>query len=300
MPILQELKKLTQDDIVQGVVETIIDTDDLFKILPFRKVNGAALQVTWEDTIPSATFIAPDGTIPQSTGTTFAQFSDGIKVIAQDIDIPNYATAVMGADAKVMLYGEVKAIARAYKQNVITGDETANPNVFNGIDKQIARAEGAGLQRTIDAAAGTLTFKLLDELLKLMKMGVDVIFMHSQAYIAYKELLRQAGGTDSAMLQLPNFGRPVLTFEGIPIIRNDYIPLTTDANGNVLTTIYAGVLSESEGITGLYAGDNAGISYQSLGQAQDKDATRYRFKWYCGFTVLNPYAAGAIKNVKVA
>ena len=131
-------------------------------------------------------------------------------------------------------------------------------------------------------------------------MGADVIFMHSAAYIAYKELLRQAGGTDSAMLQLPNFGKPMLTFEGVPILRNDNIALTTDTNGNVLTNIYAGILSESEGVTGLYAGDNAGIQYKYLGEAQDKDAARYRFKWYCGFTVLNPYAAGAIKNVKVA
>ena len=32
MPILDELRKTVQDDIVDGVIETIIDTDDLFKV----------------------------------------------------------------------------------------------------------------------------------------------------------------------------------------------------------------------------------------------------------------------------
>lgn len=300
MPILDELRKTVQDEIVQGVVETIIDTDDLFKVLPFRKVNGGALQVTWEDTIPTAKFIAPDGTIPQSPGTTLIQFKDGIKVIAQDIDIPNFSTQVEGADQNIMLYGEIKAIARTYKQNVVVGDETANPLVFNGLNKQIAKAEAQGLQRSVDAAAAPLTFSMLDELLTLMKMGADVIIMHSKAYNEYKKLLRSAGGSDSAMLQLKNFGKAMLTFDGVPIIKNDNIPLTTDTIGNVLTTIYAAVLNESEGVTGLYAGDNAGIQYKYLGEAQNKDAARYRFKWYCGFTVMNPYAIGAIKNVKVA
>ncbi|HIQ49570.1 MAG TPA: hypothetical protein EYH56_00065 [Nanoarchaeota archaeon] len=299
MPILDELRKTVQDDIVDGVIETIIDTDDLFKVLPFRKVNGGALHVTWEDTIPTANFIAPDGTIPQSPGTTLVPFKDGIKVIAQDIDIPNFSTEVEGADANIMLYGEIKAIARTYKKNVVVGDETTNPLTFNGLDKQIARAETQGLQRTIDAAATPLTFEMLDELLTLMKMGADVIIMHSKTYNEYKKLLRQAGGTDSAMLQLPNFGKAMLTYDGVPIIKNDNIPITTDANGNILSTIYAGVLDENEGITGLYAGNNAGIQYKYLGEAQDKDAARYRFKWYCGFTVMNPYAVGAIKNVKI-
>ncbi|NPA54067.1 MAG: hypothetical protein GXO21_05300 [Aquificae bacterium] len=301
MPILDELRKLTQDDIVDGVIETIKDTDELFGILPFRKVNGGALQVTWEETIPSATFIAPDGTIPKSTGRTFTQFKDGIKVIAQDIDIPNFSTEVEGADEDVMLYGEIKAIARTYKKNVVIGNEEANPLVFNGLNKHIERAENLGLQRSIDVVSSSLTFEMLDDLISIMKMGIDVLIMNPKTYNEYKKLLREkAGGTDAAMMQLKNFGKPVLTYEGIPIIKNENIPLEKDDDGNVITNIYAAVLDENEGVCGLYAGDNAGISYKYLGEVQDKDAARYRFKWYCGFTVLNPHAIATIKNVKVA
>lgn len=300
MPILEELKKTVHDEIVQGVVETIIDTDDLFKILPFRKVNGGALQVVWEDSIPTAQFISPDGQIPKSEGRKLTQFKDGIKVIAKDIDIPNFSTQVEGADSNIMLYGEIKAIARAYKQSIILGDETSNPLTVNGLNKQIERAEREGLQRTVDAAGQRLSLKLLDELLSLMKMGADVIVMNTKAYNEYKEILRQVGHSDSALLQMKNLGRPVLGFDGVPIIKNDYIPVERNTiTGDITTTIYACILDETEGVTGLYAGDNAGIQYKYLGEAQDKDAARYRFKWYCGFTVMNPYAIGAIKNVKI-
>lgn len=300
MPILQELKKTVTDDIISGVIETIIDVDEMFKMLPFRHTVGAGLKVTWENSIPEATFIDPLGSIPQSSGTTLTQFTETIKVIARDIDIPNYAMQVMGADPSIMVQGEIKAIARAYKKNTVVGDESTNPNTFNGLAKQVSKIESLGVQRSVDATGNTLTFKLLDDLLKLMKMGADAIIMHPETYVAYKELLRQSGGgTDSAMLQLPNLGRPVLSFEGIPILKNENIPIRT-VGGNVVTDIYAVVFDENSGVTGLYSGDNAGISYQILGQAQDKDATRYRFKWYCGFTVLNPYAIAVVKNIKVA
>ncbi|WP_221928620.1 hypothetical protein [Balnearium lithotrophicum] len=161
--------------------------------------------------------------------------------------------------------------------------------------------EAKGLQRSIDAGTNPLSFSILDELLALMKLGVDAVVMHPRAYIAYKELLRAEGhGTDSAMLQLKNFGKPVLTFDGVPVLQSEYVPLTTDSNGNVLTNIYALHFSVADGVTGLYGGTGgAGIQYMKLGEVPDKLAVRYRFEWYCGFTVLSPYAVAAVKNVKV-
>ncbi|OKO22863.1 hypothetical protein [Acinetobacter baumannii] len=43
MPLLrEEAEKLSNNQLVQGVVEEIIDRDDLFAILPFTQVNGKA------------------------------------------------------------------------------------------------------------------------------------------------------------------------------------------------------------------------------------------------------------------
>ncbi|RUM29896.1 MAG: hypothetical protein DSY42_05605 [Aquifex sp.] len=301
MPILDELAKLVQDELVKGVIKTIVDTDEIFNLIPFRKVTGGGLTVTWEKTIPQAVFIAPDGTVPQSTGGTLTQFTETVKVIARDIDIPNYAIEVMESDPAVMIEAEIKAMARLYKKTMWQGDTVQDANAFDGLVKKLTQVENLGIRRSVDAGANPIDFKMLDELLALMKTGVDAIVMHPRAYIAFKDLLRRtAGGTTAHMLQLKNFGKPVLTYDGIPILQSEYIPLNVDTTNNVTTTyIFALRFGEADGVTGLYGGSSAGIEYKELGEVSDKDAKRFRFKWYCGLTVMSPYAIGAIKNVKV-
>ena len=299
--LMTELGKQVQDEILQGVVETIVSTDEIFNVLPFRKVTGSGLKVTWEKEIPVADFIDPTDTIPQSEGAKLDQFVETVKVIARNIDIPKFSTEVEGAPILPFIKGEIKAMSRAYRKAMFTGDSSANPKVFDGLQRQVARIEAKGLQRSIDAGKNPLAFSMLDELLSFMKLGVDAIVMHPRAYIAYKELLRSEGhGTDSAMLQLKNFGKPVLTFDGVPVLQSEFVPVTTDADGNTLTEVYALHFSVADGVTGLYSGTGgAGIQYMKLGEVQDKLATRYRFEWYCGFTVLSPYAVAVVKNIKV-
>jgi len=298
---LSELRKQVTNEILQGVIETIVDTDQIFNILPFRKVTGSGLLVTWEKEIPVAGFIGATDTVPQSEGLKLDQFTENVRIIARNIDIPKFATEVEGAPVLPFIKAEIKAMSRAYRKAMFTGDSSSDPNVFDGLDRQIARIESKGLQRSIDAGTNPLSFSMLDELLSIMKLGVDAIVMHPRAYIAYKELLRSEGhGTDSAMLQLKNFGKPVLTFDGIPVLQSEYVPLTTDSNNNMVTNIYALHFSVADGVTGLYGGSGgAGIQYRKLGEVPDKLAVRYRFEWYCGFTVLSPYAVGAVKNIKV-
>jgi len=298
---LIELEKQTQDEILQGVIETIVSTDQLFNALPFRKITGSGLKVTWEKEVPVASFIGKTDTIPQSEGLKLDQFVETVKVIARNIDIPRFATEVEGAPVLPFIQAEIKAMSRAFRKAIFEGDSSADPNVFDGLPKHVERIESKGLQRSIDAAKNPLSLSMLDELVSLMKIGVDAIFMHPKAYIAYKELLRQkSGGTDAAMLQLENFGKPVLTFDGKPVLVSEYAPFKTDSNGNVLTDIYAVHFSVADGVTGLYGGEGgAGIQYRKLGEVPDKLAVRYRFEWFCGFTVLSPYAVGVIKNVKV-
>jgi len=298
---LSELRKQVTNEILQGVIETIVDTDQLFNILPFRKVTGSGLLVTWEKKIPVAGFIGATDTVPQSEGLKLDQFTERVRIIARNIDIPKFATEVEGAPSLPFIKAEIKAMSRAYRKALFTGDSTSDPNVFDGLPRQLARIESKGLQRSIDAAKNPLELSMLDQLLELMKIGVDVIVMHPRAYIAYKETLRKSGsGTDAAMLQLKNFGKPVLTFDGVPILKSEYAPLTTDSDGNVLADIYALHLSTADGATGLYGQKGGvGIQYMKWGEAPDKLAVRYRFEWYCGFTVLSPYAVAAVKNVKV-
>ena len=70
MPLLrEEAEKLSNNELEQGVIETIIDRDDLFAILPFMKINSKAYLYNREKTLSEATFIDVNDTITEGAAT---------------------------------------------------------------------------------------------------------------------------------------------------------------------------------------------------------------------------------------
>jgi hypothetical protein len=66
MPLLrEEAEKLSNNELEQGVIETIIDRDDLFAVLPFMKINSKAYLYNREKTLSEATFIDVNDTITE-------------------------------------------------------------------------------------------------------------------------------------------------------------------------------------------------------------------------------------------
>ncbi|SMO77231.1 hypothetical protein SAMN06269117_12915 [Balnearium lithotrophicum] len=113
---LTELRKQVTNEILQGVIETIVETDQLFNVLPFRKVTGSGLLVTWEKEIPVAGFMGATDTVPQSEGLKLDQFTENVRIIARNIDIPKFATEVEGAPVLPFIKAEIKAMSRAYRR----------------------------------------------------------------------------------------------------------------------------------------------------------------------------------------
>ena len=70
MPLLrEEAEKLSNNTLEQGVIEEIIDRDDLFAVLPFVKVNSKAYLYNREDTLAGADFLDPNEEIQESAST---------------------------------------------------------------------------------------------------------------------------------------------------------------------------------------------------------------------------------------
>jgi hypothetical protein len=122
--------------------------------------------------------------------------------------------------------------------------------------------------------------------------------MNERTIRSYKALLRVAGGTDSAMLQLPNFGRPVLTLNGAPVLKSEFV-LPNEPQGAATNTVsvYAVRIGQG-GFQGLFGGPSAGIRVQPVGTVQDKDAERYRVKWYAGTALYSTLSVARLKGIK--
>jgi len=130
----------------------------------------------------------------------------------------------------------------------------------------------------------------------------DYIAMNARTIRSYKALLRALGGASiNETVELPS-GREVPSYCGVPIFRNDYIPINqTKGTGSAQTTILAGTFddgSRTHGIAGLTAENAAGIQIVDVGEAEDKDEHIYRGKWYCGLALFSEKGLAAADGIK--
>lgn len=297
MPLLkQEAEKLSNNQLVSGVIDEIIDRDDLFAILPFVGVNGKAYVYNRENTLGGADFLDPNDPINESAAT-FTEVVAKLRIMAGDVDIDKFLQSTMddtNDQMAVQIAKKAKAVGRMFHQTLAQGDSVANPKAFDGLPKLVTGSQ------TISAGVNgsALTLSMLDELCDAVPNGADVIVMRRGTIRAYRALLRATYGTDAVMQQLENFGRPMLTHNGIPVIMNEFLA-SNEAQGTAPNTasVYALRLNELDGLHGIYGGGDAGIVVENIGTVQNKDATRIRLKWYTGLALKSTRSVARLKGV---
>lgn len=300
MPLLRvEAEKLSNNELLSGVITEIIDKEDLFAVLPFAKSNSKAYVYNREKTLSEGEFLDPYDAVPEGAAT-FEEVVAKLRILAGDVDVDNFLQETMSDtndQITTQLSAKAKGLARKFRRTLAIGDSTANPKEFDGVNKLV----DASKEITVDANGATLTLSMLDELLDAVPNGADVIMMRSEHIRAVRALLRASGGLEPAHVMMENFGRPMLTHNGVPIIVNDFLP-----NDEVVGTatncapIFAMRLNETDGLHGLYGGDTAGIRVENIGTVQNKDATRLRLKWYVSLALKSTQSLAALRGVKIA
>lgn len=301
MPLLKaEAEKLSNNELVSGVIDQIIERDDLFSVLPFVQVVGKAYVYNRENTLGGADFLDPNDTVNES-GATFTEVVSKLRVLAGDVDVDKFLESTMGDtndQMAVQIAKKAKAVARKFHQTLAAGDASVDAKAFDGISV-LAEDAGAGQTVTAGANGGALTLAMLDELCDAVPNGADVLVMRRGTIRAFRTLLRATYGTDAVMQQGKNFdGRPMLTHNGIPVIMNEFLSAAETQGTNTNTTsVYALRVNELDGLHGIYGGENAGLVVENLGTVQNKDATRIRVKWYCGLALKSTRSIARLKGV---
>lgn len=290
MPLLRtESEKLSNNQLISGIIDEIIERDDLFAILPFVKVNGKAYVYNRENTLGDASWLDPNDTVTESAAT-FTEVVAKLRILIGDVDVDKFLQATMSDtnnQLAVQIAKKAKTIGREFHKALATGDSATNPKIFDGLPKLVTT------DQTIDAGGTALTFTMLDELLDAVPNGADALVMRRGTIRAYRGLLRATYGTDAVMQQIKNFdGRPMLTHNGVPIIMNEFLE-ATEGKCNV----YAVRCNELDGLHGLYGGNNAGFVVENIGTVQNKDATRMRLKWYCGLALKSTKSLACLANI---
>jgi len=318
---LGESAKLGLPELVAGVIESIVTVNRFFEVIPFDGIDGNALKYNREALLgPVATTGVGDTTgvigpnapagsnqaerLLAKNAATFTEVTASLTTIMGDAEVNGLIQATRSNDGndqtETQIGSKAKSAGRKYQEMLVNGDGTNE--TFPGIISLCAAA-----QTVVASTDGDpLSFEVMDEVTDLVvdKDGdVDYYIMHKRTIRSFKALLRALGGAGiNEVLELPS-GKTVPVYNGVPIFRNDYLPIDqTQGMTTTATTFFAGTLDEGgrqHGIAGLTAATAAGVVVEDVGTHFEKDERVWRVKWYAGlalFSELGLACASGITN----
>ncbi|MBE0481827.1 MAG: phage major capsid protein [Dehalococcoidia bacterium] len=289
---LAEASKLSNDILLQGVIETIIKDSPVLQVMPFIEIVGNGLTYNRENGAPTAAFYDVGDTWGEST-PTFTQLTATLKILGGDADVDNFLAAtrsnIQDLEAAVIQL-KAKAASHKFEDTFINGNATTNPKEFDGLDQLTSGAQTVSMGTNGD----TLTLAKVDELIDKVRGGKPHILLMSRRSRRSLTTLQRALG--SIEMSQDEFGNFVNLYNGVPVAINDWIAddKQVGTSGDC-STIYA--LQFGEGaLCGLTS--PGGLQVERVGSLETKDATRTRIKWYASLALFNSVACGRLIGVR--
>lgn len=283
---LSESAKLSQDMLAVGVIENVITINRFFAVLPFEAIEGNSIAYNRENVLGDVDVEGVGDSIGAKAAATFTQLNGNLTTIIGDAEVNGLIQATRSNkqdQTAIQIASKAKSTGRKFNDMLINGSGVSNQ--FAGLISLVASGQKAATGNN----GGALSFAFLDEMIGLVidKDGqVDYFQMPIRTFNSYLGLLRALGGANiTETKELPD-GRSIEAYRGVPLFRNDYIPINQSKGaGSNQTTVFAGTLddgSHSYGIAGITAANAAGIQVEEVGLAEGKDERIWRIKWYVG------------------
>jgi hypothetical protein len=298
---------LSQDELIAGVIESVITVNRFFDVLPFDGIEGNALAYNRENALGDVQMAGIDATITAKNPATFTHVTSTLTTIVGDAEVNGLIQATrsnINDQKAVQVASKAKSCGRQYQNQMINGDGTGDnmTGLLQLVDPTQIVPAGTAAGSTVNG--NVLSFADLDNAIDLVvdKDGeVDYIMMNARTIRSYNALLRGLGGARiDEVVTLPS-GKTVAAYRGIPIFRNDWIPINqTVGSSTATTTVLVGTLddgSRSHGIAGLTASNFAGINVKEVGERENSDNTLTRVVWYCGLALFSVRGLAALTGV---
>ena len=297
---LAEASKLSNDMLLQGVVETIVKDSPILQELPFVEIVGNGLTYNQEKTLPSIDFYDVGDTWDEST-PTFEQKTANLKIMGGDADVDNFLKAtrsnLQDLEAAIVEL-KSKALKDKFEEIFIYGDATTSPKQFDGLRLLIDTTSASDQVIAAGASGATLTLSMLDELIDAIKGGKpNILLMSRRSRRKINALVRAAGGMMET--DRDKWGNFVQFWDGIPNGVNDWIldthvvssSVETATTGDTCSSIYAFQVGEGAlcGLTG-----PGQLTVEPIGSLETKDASRTRIKWYVSLALFSSIKAAAL------
>ena len=219
---LAEAAKLSNDVVVQGVIETVVKESPVLTLLPFIDMVGNALTYNRENAMAGAAFFDVGDTWSEST-PSFTQVQATLKILGGDADVDQYIATtrsnVQDIEAAVLEL-KAKAVAHQFEETFVYGDIVVDTKSFDGLHKLVPAAQ------QVHAGAGTtpaaMSLKKLDEVIDLVRPGKpDFLLMTRRTRRGVSAFARSL--TSPVQYEAGDFGRRVMFYDGIPVLESDFM-----------------------------------------------------------------------------
>lgn len=227
------------------------------------------------------------GTLWQFRAPGDVTFGDAVAAATDD----SYTLYSWNKSRYIVVTLDVSDAAANHEFNVYFASSN---NEFDGMKSLL----GPGM--TVDPVGGNgdaFDFGMLDHLMSLEKVRQNRAFIMNSALVEkFYAANRALGGTQPTTIQLPNYGQPVPTYRGVPLITNDNCLSDETVGTGTCSSIYLASLTATEGLAlgvanagGQTVSPQAdprtrpvlGFQIEDLGSLEGKDAKRTRVKLYC-------------------
>ena len=287
---LTEAEKYAQNQLLAGVVETIVRECPMLAGLPFIEVTGNALKYLRETTLAPAAWYAAGDTWSEGTQTV-TEVTVALKILGGDADVDKFLQQSRAnpndLEAEAVI-AKSKALAHEWEDVVIYGDTAADAKKFDGLHKLVPTAQQLHAGSGSTGGAGALTS--LDQLIDLVRPGKpDALVMSRRSRRGLSALRRSQGHVLDS--DVDAFGRRVEFYDGVTIFVSDFVTDTetiasgafSAKTGGATSTIFA--LRFGDG--GLLGIESGGIQVERIDPLETKDAVRNRLKWYVSLALLS-------------
>lgn len=301
---LAEAEKLSNDVLLQGVIETIIKDSPILQGLPFIQIVGNGLTYTQEKTLPTVDFYDVGDTWVEST-PEFTKPTATLKIMGGDADVDNFLKStrsnIQDLEAAV-IEQKAKALRHEFEKQFLYGNAATSPKQFDGIVKLIDTATTSNQVIAMAATGATLTLTKLDELIDAVKGGKPDVLLMSRRSRRKLQALARAAGSNLEVGQ-GKLGEFVQLYNGIPIGISDWVLDTHTVAGSV-EGIYTGEANSTIYALSFGEGPLCGVSspemlqVERIGSLETKDASRTRVKWYVALCLFSKVKGAALIGVQ--
>ena len=300
---LAEGAKLSNDVVLQGVIETVVKESPVLDVLPFVEMAGNALTYNRENAMATAAFFDVGDTWSEST-PTFTQVQSTLKILGGDADVDHYIATtrsnVQDIEAAVLEL-KAKAVAHEFEDEFVYGDTGSDPKGFDGLHMLVPAGQqvhqGSGTTRR-----GALAEEAGRDDRPRQPGKPDFLLMTRRTRRGISAYARAL--TSPVQFETSGFGQRVMFYDGIPVLESDFM-VDTEAlssgaynakTGGATSSIFAVKAGEGQ-LAGL---TNGGIQVEEVGALETKDARRWRCKWYVSLALFSTLALARLDGVSSA